>query len=95
MRIDIQSPHLDVTEPLELAINEKVGKLGHFFENILDAIVYLHDRPQFKELEIKLNVPNDTLFVREQGENFEAALDIAYDTMKRQLTRYKERNHKK
>lgn len=94
MRIDIQANHIDVNQQLEETIREKVAKLEHYFENIVDAIVYLREESNHKEVEIKLNVRDNTLFVKENGENFQAALDIAVDVMKKQLKKYKEKQLK-
>lgn len=94
MRIDIQAHHVDVNQQLEETIREKVAKLEHYFENIVDAIVYLREESDHKELEIKLNVRDNTLFVKENGESFQAALDIAVDVMKKQLKKYKEKQFK-
>jgi putative sigma-54 modulation protein len=89
MRISIEANQIEIPENLEAQIRTKVEKLGHYFNNIIDAIVFLHTHPKHKEIEIKLNVPNDILFVRDQGDTWNEALDIAYDHMKRQLQRYK------
>jgi putative sigma-54 modulation protein len=94
MRLDIQARHIDVSQQLEETIREKVAKLEHYFENIVDAIVYLHEESDHKEVEIKLNVRDNTLFVKENGENFQAALDLALDVMKKQLKKYKEKQLK-
>ena len=94
MRIRIEHNHIDITDQLEESIKTKVAKLEHYYENIVDAIVYLHEAPDHKELEIKLIVRNDTLFVKEKADTFQAALDIAVDVMKRQIQKYKEKTLK-
>ena len=90
MRISIQTNHTDASVQLLEQIKAKVSKLEHFYENIVDAVIYLHEGITHKEIEIKVIVRNDTLFVRESGESFVAALDVAVDTMKRQIKKYKE-----
>ncbi|RYG18697.1 MAG: ribosome-associated translation inhibitor RaiA [Chitinophagaceae bacterium] len=90
MRLSIQANGVDVSEQLSEQIKTKVGKLEHYYENIVDAVIYLHEGITHKEIEIKLIVRNDTLFVRESGESFQAAVDVAVDTMKRQIKKYKE-----
>jgi putative sigma-54 modulation protein len=90
MRLNIQANGVELTEQLNEQIKTKVGKLEHYYENIVDAVVYLHEGVTHKEIEIKLIVRNDTLFVRESGESFQAAVDVAVDTMKRSIKKYKE-----
>ncbi|MDZ4839060.1 MAG: HPF/RaiA family ribosome-associated protein [Bacteroidota bacterium] len=82
--------HLDVSAELKETIETKVSKLEHFYENIVDAIVYLHDSKDHKEIEIKCIVKNDTLFVKEKGDTFASALDRAVEVMTRQIKKYKE-----
>jgi putative sigma-54 modulation protein len=89
MRISIEANQIEIPDQLDGQIRAKVNKLEHYFSGIVDAIVYLHTHPKHKEIEIKLNVPNDTLFVKEQGESWTDALDVSYNHMKRQLEKYK------
>lgn len=89
MRISIEANQIEIPEQLDGQIRAKVARLERYFDNIIDAIVFLHTHPKHKEIEIKLNVPNDTLFVKDQGESWTEALDISYGHMKRQLEKYK------
>jgi putative sigma-54 modulation protein len=89
MRISIEANQIEITDEIDAQIRAKVARLERYFDKIIDAIVFLHTHPKHKEIEIKLNVPNDTLFVKDQGESWTEALDIAYDHMKRQIEKYK------
>jgi putative sigma-54 modulation protein len=91
MKVTIESKHSDLSDDLRKLVYSKVEKLSHYFKHIVSAEVYMHDKNGKFEIEIKLNVPEDTLFVREAGLSYEAALDIAVDVMKTTLTRYKGR----
>jgi putative sigma-54 modulation protein len=92
MRIDIQSGHLDISRETADQLKTKITKLEHFYENIVDVIVYLHEYSDRKEVEIKANVKDTVLFVKEEGETFVAAMDVAMDIMKKQLKKYKEKH---
>jgi len=93
MRIDIQSNHIELKEDFVEQIKAKVAKLEHFYENIVDAIVYLREEnTTVKEVEIKLIVKDHTLFVKENGAAFPEAFDLALEAMKRQIKKYKEKH---
>jgi len=93
MRIDIQSNHIEVKEDFIEQIKTKVGKLEHFYENIVDAIVYMREENStVKEIEIKLTVKDQTLFVKENGTGFQEAFDLALEAMKRQIKKYKDKH---
>ena len=49
------------------------------------------EQSQYKIVEIKINVPGNDLFVKEQAESFEIALDRTVNVMKKLLIRHKEK----
>ncbi|MCB9232592.1 MAG: ribosome-associated translation inhibitor RaiA [Bacteroidia bacterium] len=95
MKLQIQSIHFDADRKLLEYIQQKCDKLDTFFDRIVDGQVFLKAEKvalvENKVVEIKLNVPNDTLVATENGVKFEEAVDLATDNLKRQIKRYKER----
>jgi putative sigma-54 modulation protein len=95
MNLTVQSIHFDADQKLVDYITTKTEKLTRYFDRITGGEVYLKvSKPQSnnnKIVEIKLNVPGQTLFVSEQADTFEAAADHAINTMKTQVRRYKEK----
>ncbi len=96
MQIRIQSIHFDADDKLLLQIEKKVSKLDHFFDRITNAEVFLRldngsHQVKDKIVELKLNLPGTTLFAKESQKSFESSLDVAVDTMKRQLSKHKEK----
>jgi putative sigma-54 modulation protein len=95
MKIKIQSIHFDADRKLVEFITEKVLKLEHYHDKIIDATVYLklnnHHTKANKHVEIKINILHSTLFKDAEAETFEAATDIVMDTLKVQIRKHKER----
>ena len=95
MNIHITSHHFDADQKLLAYIDTKLSKLGHYFDKIIDTQVFLKlensGQVRDKIIEVRMNVPGDTLFASESSQSFEAATDLVSDNMKRQLIRYKER----
>lgn len=95
MEIRTTSIHFDADQKLLTFIDKKISKLNQFFDRIIDVHVYLKlensGRVKEKIVELKLNVPGDTLIASEKSNTFESATDQVVDTMKRQIVRYKER----
>jgi putative sigma-54 modulation protein len=93
MKLKVQSIHFDADRKLLSFVEEKIEKLTHFYEDIIDGEVFLRlDKNSEKEnkiAEIKLNTPGKTMFASEQSKSFEEATDIAVDALKKQITRYK------
>lgn len=94
MNIKTESIHFTADQKLIDYIEKKVGKLEQFFDKIIDAIVTLRleNSGQIKDkiVDIKLNVPGETLYISESNKTFEAAVDAGVAVMKRQLLKYKD-----
>ncbi len=93
MQILIQSIHFTADRKLIEYINKKLDKLLTFYDDIIDANVYLKvenvSNEKNKTLEVKLNVQNQTLFCEEHCQSFECAIDLAVESLKSQLKKYK------
>ena len=96
MNVQFHPSGFTAAEQLKNFIEKKLEKLETFFDKIIDADVYLklesHQQVKDKTAEIKLNVPGVTLFSSETSKTFEAATDLAVESLRRQLKKYKEKH---
>jgi len=99
MKVNTQSLHFSADKDLIMFIERKLGKLTQLFDRIIDAdvILKLENSGQIKDkvAEVKITLPGSVLYVKESKKSFEASIDSATSTLKRQLIKYKERNPKK
>jgi putative sigma-54 modulation protein len=95
MKILIEPVHFTADDSLIDYINNKVEKLGQFYEKIVDATVTLklENSGQVKDkvVEVLLNVPGDSIFSSDTNKTFEEGIDKVTDTLKRQLIKRKEK----
>jgi putative sigma-54 modulation protein len=95
MEIKIQSIHFDATEKLEAFIQKKVEKLQKSFEDIQNVEVQLKVvKPATslnKSASVTVAVPGQTLYVEKTCDTFEESIDQCVDSMKVQLTKFKEK----
>lgn len=95
MVIKTQSVHFDADTKLLSFIDRKVSKLDTFFDRIIHADVVLKlektGQIQDKVAEVKLNLPGSTLIAKQSCKSFEESVDVAVDSLRRQLIRYKEK----
>lgn len=95
MKVDIQSIHFDADQKLETRINTKVSKLNTFYDPILGANVNLRlDKSETREnkvAELKVLVTGSEMFSKRQANSFEEAFDQAYEAVRNQLVKYKEK----
>lgn len=97
MTIQVNAP-FKVSDNLQALIEEKVEKLGTFFERIQSAEVFLKDEensnqqdPRGNTVELRIHVPGNTLFADFSAETFEKALAETTEKMRRQLIKHKEK----
>ena len=99
MRIGVQSIHFSADSKLLDFIQKKANKLDQFFDQIISGEVYLKlenvEDEANKISEIKLIVPGGTLFAKEQCKSFEEATDLAIESLRKQITKHKEKTRKK
>ena len=95
MNIRINAVRFDADSKLEQFVEKKVKKLAHYFDDIINAEVYLRLENttdlENKVVEIRLDVPGSDLFARKQSKTFEESTDNAIDALKQQILKHKEK----
>lgn len=95
MQVQIQAA-FQLDPALQQLIDEKLQKLSNYFNRIIDVTVFLfeeedrHKNGDGKIVELKMQVPGQTLFASGQGDMYEKSLAFASEKLKKQLVRYKE-----
>jgi len=88
----MHSIHFDADPKLLDFIQKKVDKLETFYDRMVDGEVFLrvnNDGIENKTIEIKLNMPGNQIFAKEEARSFEEAADIATEALRRQIKKYK------
>ena len=94
MKLNFQSIHFDADRKLLNFIQRKVDKLETFYDRLVDGEVFLrlnNEGIENKTVEIRLNVPGQQLFAKEQARSFEDATDPATEALRNQLRKFKTR----
>lgn len=95
MKVQIHSIRFDADQKLIDYIQKKIDKLTKYYDRVIDSEIFLRlekdDNMENKIFEIKMNIPGSQLFVKENSRSFEAATDVAVETLKRQLTKHKDK----
>jgi putative sigma-54 modulation protein len=95
MKLQVHAVHFSADQKLLAFIQQKLSKLDQFYDRIVSGEVFLkldkgeRNSTHSKLLEIKINLPGAVLFVKEMGQSFEEAVDLAIDTLKNQLKKFK------
>ena len=92
MKVQVQSIHFDADVKLISFIQKKINKLETFYDKLIAGEVYLRLNNQGtdnKTVEIKINMPGNQLFAKENARSFEAATDMATMALQMQLKKFK------
>ncbi len=92
MKLQMHSIHFDADQKLLDFIQKKVDKLETFHDQMIDGEVYLrvnNSKIENKTVEIKLNLPGNQIFAKEDAKSFEEATDQACEALRRQLRKNK------
>ena len=92
MKINITGRHLDVTPAMKKYTQEKVEKLGRFYDRIHGIDAVLSEEGERQVVEVKAHVGKGTTLVgKVENSDIYAALDLVVGKLERQITRYKEK----
>ncbi|MBL7892834.1 MAG: ribosome-associated translation inhibitor RaiA [Bacteroidia bacterium] len=95
MNIKIQSIHFDADSKLLEFVQEKVNKLGRYYDGIIGGEVFLKldksSNTENKVAEIKIQIRGNDLFVKKQCKTFEEAVDMSVIALTNQVKKYKEK----
>jgi len=95
MKVNVQSVNFNADKNLIDFIEKKVNGLEKYFDKIVDSDVYLKVQQtsgkENKFVDLKLNIPGNDLVVKKQCKTFEEGVMLAADSLKRQLTKKKEK----
>jgi putative sigma-54 modulation protein len=95
MKITVQSIHFNADKGLLEFIQKKVDKLDTFYDNIINGEVYLRlenvEDEANKIAEIKIMLPGNQIFAKEQCKSFEEATDLVVESLRKQIDKHKKR----
>lgn len=95
MKLRVQSIHFSADKKLLDFIDKKAEKIGQVFDQIVDGEVFLKldkaEDEKNKITEIKIHLRGTTLFAKEQCKTFEEGIDLAIESIQRQIARHKDK----
>lgn len=96
MKISVQTIHSEVKQDILEHAVEKLEKIGSKYHWIPEATVFFkeekNDHDRNKVIEILLKVPGPDLFVKEQENSYQLALKKAFQSVRRQISKYETRH---
>ncbi len=95
MKVRVQSVNFNADADLIEFVEKKVNSLEKYYDKIVDSEVFLKVQQtsdkENKFVDVKLNIPGNDIVVKKQCKTFEEGVMLAADSLKRQLTKKKEK----
>lgn len=95
MKVQMQAVNFEANEWLLEYTENKLSKLTQVYDQIVGInVTFKLDNNNSKEnkvLDVRVEVPGDDLQVSKVGQAYEECVDLAYDTLRRQIIKKKEK----
>ena len=95
MKITVQSIRFNADKKLLDFIQKKADKLDTFYDHIISGEVYLRlenvEDEANKITEIKLLLPGNQIFAKQQCKTFEESADLAVESLRKQIEKHKQK----
>ena len=91
MKIAITTRGYKAPERLKTYLNDKMKRLDRFSDKILDLEAVFSYEKLDQVVEFKLRINNKKIFIKERSNDVFKSIDLAMDSLERQITKIKEK----
>jgi len=93
MQLNISGHHLDITPALKQHTNEKLSKIKHHFDQVMNVNMILEVQKDVQTAEATIHVSGADLFAKAESHDMYASIDKLINKLDSQILRYKEKLH--
>ncbi len=91
MRFTITGRNMEVSSGLREAIEEKLGKLEHYFTPTTEVIVTLSIQRSEQKIEVTIPIKGGIIRAEEASSDMYVSIDLVEEVIERQVRRYKKK----
>jgi putative sigma-54 modulation protein len=91
LNLTVTGRHFDVTEALKNYVEEKLSRLQRYADDIISVHVILEMEKRDAIVEVNLVMKRCHINVKERNKDMYAAVDKAFDVVKKQVIRHEEK----
>ncbi len=89
MQYIISGKNIDITEGLRAAVQEKLGKLGRYFNDSTEVHVTMSVEKERQKIEVTIPVKGSVIRAEEVSDDMYVSIDLVEDVIERQLRKHK------
>ncbi|HIM95319.1 MAG TPA: ribosome-associated translation inhibitor RaiA [Gammaproteobacteria bacterium] len=97
MQLSISGHHLDITEAIKQHSIEKLSKIKHHFDHLININMILGVDKDVQKAEATIHVSGADLFAKAESDNLYVSIDQMVNKLDSQIKKHKEKlnNHRK
>ena len=94
MQLNISGHHLDITPALKQHTNQKLSKIKHHFDQVMNVNMILEVQKDVQTAEATIHVSGADLFAKAESDDMYASIDKVINKLDSQILRHKEKLHR-
>ena len=93
MQLNISGHHLDITEAIKEHTLEKLAKIKHHFDQVINVNMILEVEKDTQKAEAIIHVSGADLFAKAESSDMYVSIDQLVNKLDTQIKKYKEKLH--
>ena len=93
MQLNISGHHLDITPALKQHTNQKLSKIKHHFDQVMNVNMILEVQKDVQTAEATIHLRGVDLFAKAESNDMYASIDKLINKLDSQILRRKEKLH--
>ena len=93
MQLNLSGHHLDITSALRQHTNDKLSKIKHQFDNVMNVNMILEVQKDVQTAEATIHVRGADLFAKAQSNDMYVSIDQLINKLDSQIIKHKEKLH--
>ena len=93
MQLHISGHHLDITSAIKQHANEKLLKIKHHFDNVMNVNMTLEVQKDVQKAEATIHLSGTDLFAKAQSTDMYVSIDQLINKLDSQIIKHKEKLH--
>ena len=93
MQLNLSGHHLDITSSIRQHTNDKLTKIKHHFDNIINVNMILEVQKDLQKAEATIHVSGADLFAKAESNDMYASIDKLITKLDSQIIKHKEKLH--
>lgn len=97
MQLNISGHHLDITEAIRQHSEQKLAKIKHHFDHVINVNMILEVEKDVQKAEATIHVSGADLFAKAESSDMYVSIDQMVNKLDAQIKKHKEKlnNHRK